>query len=87
MKWKKCGGCCAGQMCDTEYHDPDYATFLNIRTGKYYCATCLFEEIEFDKQVGELYRSAQTCREYREHWCCITNKMINGRIGEKRCEK
>jgi len=40
--WEKCGGCCGGMMCDS--YDPykpdpkpDYATFMNIRTGKYYC--------------------------------------------------
>ena len=73
--WEKCGGCGAGQYCETD--EPDYATFKNIRTGKYYCASCLFQEIEFDKQVSILWGTARRCNEYREHWCCITNTMVN----------
>ena len=65
--WEKCGGCCGGMMCDS--YDPykpdpkpDYATFMNIRTGKYYCPACLFQEVEFDKQVSE------TIMAYRRQW-------------------
>jgi len=54
--WEKCQGSMGEHYCDIE-NKPDYAVFKNVRTGKYYCAYCLFEEKEFDKRLSETLKA------------------------------
>ena len=57
ITWEKCGGYRGEYMCDVpEVKKPDYATFKNIRSGKYYCASCLFECQELDKTICEIIK-------------------------------
>jgi len=64
ITWKKCGGYHGEHMCDVpEDKKPDYAIFKNIRSGKYYCAECLFQCKEFDKILRELMLPSVQLRE------------------------